>query len=166
MELFDEELTNAQWIYRVLQAAIDHHPRLVAFRFSLRRSVLHTLLLTDKTVVKFINVLQKIIKGYIGTCQSEDKAPKILRALWVMSTSHDIRVLLLTNSNMFQDALVVVLACIRQAWACVHDETVFTTEPSVFFPSEPCLLAYRTTPPNLKYNKMSSEMPPCNFLRL
>lgn len=110
--------------------------------------MLDTLLPPDKTVVKFINVLQKIINRYIDICQSEDKAtpPTILRTSWEVSTSHDIQVLLLTSSSTFQDTLVVVLACIRQAWACVHDDTVFTTEPSVFFPSEPCLLTYRITP--------------------
>jgi len=49
MKLFDEDLTDAQRVNCVLQAAIDHFPRFTVFLFSLQQSNADGLLLMGET---------------------------------------------------------------------------------------------------------------------
>ncbi|WP_024529836.1 YagK/YfjJ domain-containing protein [Serratia fonticola] len=153
MELLNEKLTDAQLIHRELQSAIDHYPRLAAFRFSLRQPDVDALRPLEEAVVQFIHALQQMTHRYIEKRQSEGKAapPTILRVLWGMGTSRDIQVILMLNLSTFccrqqQEDAETVLVLIRQAWAATCRDTPFTTDPQVFFPSEPCLFACRTIP--------------------
>ncbi|WP_337049196.1 hypothetical protein [Serratia fonticola] len=70
MERLNEKLTDAQLIHRELQSAIDHYPRLAAFRFSLRQPDVDALLLPEEAVVQFIHVLQQMTHRYIEIRQS------------------------------------------------------------------------------------------------
>ncbi|UAN45236.1 inovirus-type Gp2 protein [Serratia sp. JSRIV001] len=153
MERLNEKLTDVQLIHRELQSAIDHYPRLAAFRFSLRQPEVDALRLPEEAVVQFIHALQQMTHQYIEIRQSEGKAvpPTMLRILWGVGSSRDIQVMLMLNLSTFccrqqQEGEETVLALIRQAWAATHGDTPFTTEPQVFFPSEPCFLACRTIP--------------------
>ncbi|WP_145504140.1 YagK/YfjJ domain-containing protein [Yersinia vastinensis] len=153
MQILNEELTDAQRIHRVLQAAIDHYPRLAAFRFSLRQPDTDALFLPAEAVLKFVNTLQRMINGFIDMRHGEGKAapPTILRVLWGMNASHDLQMLLLLNHSTFsrrprQEEPEAVLALIRQAWVTVNRNAGFITEPAVLFSPEPCLLAHRAAP--------------------
>lgn len=55
MKLLNKELTDAQRINHVLQAAIDHYPRLAAFKFSLQGANTDALFLPDKTTQHILN---------------------------------------------------------------------------------------------------------------
>ncbi|RBQ35310.1 hypothetical protein C2125_06415 [Rahnella aquatilis] len=124
MKLFNEGLTDVQRINRRLQAAIDHYPQLAAFRFSLQQPNAETVFIPEEDAVQFVNTLQETISRYIAIRQSEGKVtpPTILRALWGVSTSRDIQMLLLVNSRTFcgrqhQEGQKTILALIRNAWA-------------------------------------------------
>jgi hypothetical protein len=152
MERLNEKLTDAQLIHRELQSAIDHYPRLATFRFSLRQPDVDVRP-PGEAVVQCIHALQQMTHRYIEKRQSEGKAapPTMLRVLWGIGTSRDIQVMLMLNLSTFccrqqQEDAETVLVLIRQAWAATCHDTPFTTEPQVFFPSEPYVLACRTIP--------------------
>lgn len=148
MQTLNEELTDAQRINRVLQAAIDHYPRLAAFRFSLQGANADAHFLPENAVMQFIKALQQMINRYIEARQPAQ--PTVLRALWGINTQRGIQILLLLNHSTFcgrawEGEPEAIQALIRQAWAAAKLDADFITALTVHFPPKPCLRADRTT---------------------
>lgn len=146
MERINEKLTDAQLIHRELQSAIDHYPRLAAFRFSLQQPEPDERFLTEEiarytrqhpvsanawspaSVLAFHADVGHRFDDYVQarTAAGKPSPPTLLR--WVWETGHALpcRMLLLFNlatchhprqgTGSVEEELKAAASLLSEAW--------------------------------------------------
>ncbi|KEY57321.1 inovirus-type Gp2 protein [Serratia sp. DD3] len=123
---------DAHDIKRTLQAAINHYPRLIALRVTLRLLAVSTQPL-DALITRFQAVLLQLLNVFIDSRQSAGKPapPTQISLLWGIEGDSVIPILLLNQDTFYsvrhdpslQTQIDAVNALISKAWSSVIEQS-------------------------------------------